>query len=260
VTFTFDPPQLLDFTLPFPTKFTLIRIQSNLEANVIKSNFLAGTEALQQTSTFLKKSGLNSFIVDAKNSFRSNTSQISRDHSATFSSMSLSEENLLMDTKLETDLATGMESFQQDMGSADHLLGGESFWMREIWPGSTTENGRGADQVGLDVNIRSYCNCPSCNALINDDQLMNGWTPNDANLNSACAQCSANFSPLLRISVYQRQNGGPTMSPNRPQFFLVRHAVSVNDDGSNRSNASKVSNEPLSNEDPANLLVSLCRI
>lgn len=160
-----------------------------------------------------------------------------------------------MDSRLDTDL-TGMECFQQDMGSADMILGGESFWMREIWPRSSVENGRIASQTVLHINIHSHCRCPSCNFQINDDQLMNGWTPSDVNFNSVCSRCSATFSPLLRVTVYQRPTTGSTTTTNRPQFSLIRAEASFDDTSSNKSIASQTS--PSENvEDPASLLVSI---
>jgi hypothetical protein len=202
---------------------------------------------VQQGTTFWKKSGLNTILNDAKNTFRSNTSQISRDQSVTFSSSSLSEENL-MDSRLDADLTTGMENFQQDMGSADHMLG-NNFWMNDLFPKLAVENGRSSDQTALDINICSFSKCPSCDASINDDQLMNGWSPSDANLNSTCSSCSTSFSPLLRVSVYQRQ----TMPSNRLNFNLVRFVPSLND---NESNNSKISpSDTAISFDSTNLLV-----
>lgn len=238
------------------SKFNLI----NRKILIYSNNFIDVDTVMQQSSTFLKKSGFNSIntiIADAKNSFRSNTSQISRDHSTTFSSISLSEENLMDNSRLDTDVATGMESFQQDMGSADNMLS-ENFWMSDLWPSSTMENGRGAgEQTSLDVNVCSYSRCPTCNASINDDQLMNGWTPSDANLNSTCSSCSATFSPLLKVAIYQRQNDRPMMGLNRPNFYLSRFASTGNDDESYKSNTSKISPpDTASSYDPANLLVS----
>lgn len=160
-----------------------------------------------------------------------------------------------MDSRLDTDLTTGMEFFQQDVGSADQLLGGESFWMREIWPRSLIENGKIASQTVLHINIHSHCRCPSCDFKINDDQLMNGWTPSDVNFNSTCSRCSVTFSPLLRVVVYQRPNTGSTTT-NRPQFSLIRAEASFDDNSSNKSTTSKTS--PSENvEDPAGLLVSI---
>lgn len=51
----------------------------------------------------------------------------------------------------------------------------------------------------LEVEMSSCCRCYNCISLLFDEEIMEGWFPDDSNLNTQCVHCSCTFVPLLTI-------------------------------------------------------------
>ncbi|CAG2163408.1 unnamed protein product [Oppiella nova] len=55
--------------------------------------------------------------------------------------------------------------------------------------------------IVMEVVMTSCSRCYTCFALIYDEEIMEGWTPDDSNLNTNCSFCSSKFVPLLTIII-----------------------------------------------------------
>ncbi|XP_035414505.1 DENN domain-containing protein 4C isoform X3 [Cygnus atratus] len=51
----------------------------------------------------------------------------------------------------------------------------------------------------MEVLMSSCSQCRACGALVYDEEIMAGWTPNDSNLNTTCPFCKSTFLPLLNV-------------------------------------------------------------
>lgn len=47
--------------------------------------------------------------------------------------------------------------------------------------------------------MSSCSQCRACGALVYDEEIMAGWTPDDSNLNTTCPFCKSTFLPLLNV-------------------------------------------------------------
>ena len=56
-------------------------------------------------------------------------------------------------------------------------------------------------KVVLEIVMTSCSRCYTCYALLYDEEIMEGWTPDDSNLNTNCSFCSSKFVPLLTIKI-----------------------------------------------------------
>lgn len=56
-------------------------------------------------------------------------------------------------------------------------------------------------KICLEVVMTSCSRCYTCFALLYDEEIMEGWTPDDSNLNTICTFCSSKFVPLLTITI-----------------------------------------------------------
>ena len=55
--------------------------------------------------------------------------------------------------------------------------------------------------VVLDIEIASCSRCYNCSILVFDEEIMEGWSADDSNLNTNCVHCLSKFVPLLTITV-----------------------------------------------------------
>lgn len=53
----------------------------------------------------------------------------------------------------------------------------------------------------MEITMTSCSRCYTCFALLFDEEIMEGWTPDDSNLNTNCTFCSSKFVPLLTITI-----------------------------------------------------------
>ena len=51
----------------------------------------------------------------------------------------------------------------------------------------------------VQIEMSSCCRCYNCISLLFDEEIMEGWFPDDSNLNTQCVHCSCTFVPLLTI-------------------------------------------------------------
>ncbi|XP_035165297.1 DENN domain-containing protein 4C isoform X2 [Oxyura jamaicensis] len=51
----------------------------------------------------------------------------------------------------------------------------------------------------MEVLMSSCSQCRVCGALVYDEEIMAGWTPDDSNLNTTCPFCKSTFLPLLNV-------------------------------------------------------------
>uniref|UniRef100_A0A8C3C292 DENN domain containing 4C n=1 Tax=Cairina moschata TaxID=8855 RepID=A0A8C3C292_CAIMO len=51
----------------------------------------------------------------------------------------------------------------------------------------------------MEVLMSSCSQCRACGALVYDEEIMAGWTPDDSNLNTTCPFCKSTFLPLLNV-------------------------------------------------------------
>ncbi|CAD5226693.1 unnamed protein product [Bursaphelenchus xylophilus] len=147
----------------------------------------------EQSSVMLKKSMLNSLIGDSKH--HKNTSKDA------LSTMSSSEENLdLLDPYSKDGI------YQLDSGTSGDLLSLD-FWMKDALPESISRLDQlcsNTQEDPLDVVLSSASKCPTCESIIYDEELMNGWKMGSVNMNSTCPLCLTSFSPSLSIFIQER--------------------------------------------------------
>lgn len=53
----------------------------------------------------------------------------------------------------------------------------------------------------IEVEMSSCCRCFTCSAVLFDEEIMEGWSADDSNLNSMCSCCNTPFVPLLAVNV-----------------------------------------------------------
>ncbi|UYV72590.1 DENND4B [Cordylochernes scorpioides] len=75
-------------------------------------------------------------------------------------------------------------------------------------PAATTEP-TGSD---LEVLMTTVSRCLNCNSLLYDEDIMEGWTADDSNLNTSCRHCSHSLVPLLNIVVREHVPPPPPIS------------------------------------------------
>ncbi|CAG2102287.1 unnamed protein product [Medioppia subpectinata] len=56
-------------------------------------------------------------------------------------------------------------------------------------------------ETDMEVVMTSCSRCYTCFSIIYDEEIMEGWTPDDSNLNTCCAFCTSKFVPLLTITI-----------------------------------------------------------
>ena len=58
--------------------------------------------------------------------------------------------------------------------------------------------------VVLVIEMSSCCRCYACSALVFDEEVMEGWSADDSNLNTECVHCSSRFVPLLTVTLISK--------------------------------------------------------
>ncbi|XP_054165030.1 DENN domain-containing protein 4C-like [Oppia nitens] len=61
-------------------------------------------------------------------------------------------------------------------------------------------------EIVMEIVMTSCSRCYTCHAIIYDEEIMEGWTPDDSNLNTNCTFCSSKFVPLLTIILQDLKN------------------------------------------------------
>lgn len=61
--------------------------------------------------------------------------------------------------------------------------------------------GGSASRMALEVSITSCSQCNTCKCLLYDEEIMDGWSADDSNLNTRCYICNGTLVPLLTVSI-----------------------------------------------------------
>ena len=61
--------------------------------------------------------------------------------------------------------------------------------------------------IVLDIEMTSCSRCHNCSILVFDEEVMEGWSADDSNLNTQCVHCGSKFVPLLTIIVSDGSEG-----------------------------------------------------
>ncbi|KAL1420884.1 hypothetical protein MTO96_004262 [Rhipicephalus appendiculatus] len=64
-----------------------------------------------------------------------------------------------------------------------------------------TASGGSTSRVALEVCITSCSQCNTCKSLLYDEEIMDGWTADDSNLNTRCYFCNGTVVPLLTVNI-----------------------------------------------------------
>jgi hypothetical protein len=59
-------------------------------------------------------------------------------------------------------------------------------------------------KIVMEIEITSCSRCYTCFSLIYDEEIMEGWSADDSNLNTNCTFCNSKFVPLLSITIKVR--------------------------------------------------------
>ncbi|KAI8507817.1 hypothetical protein Bbelb_140570, partial [Branchiostoma belcheri] len=82
----------------------------------------------------------------------------------------------------------------------------------------------------MEVRMSSCMRCYSCNALLYDEEIMAGWTPDDSNLNTECQHCKSLLVPFLNVVVTDLRGGSRqflTPSQSIESFHSIQSAPPV---------------------------------
>ncbi len=59
-------------------------------------------------------------------------------------------------------------------------------------------------KIVMEIEMTSCSRCYTCFSLIYDEEIMEGWSADDSNLNTNCTFCNSKFVPLLSITIKVR--------------------------------------------------------
>ncbi|XP_078702887.1 C-myc promoter-binding protein-like isoform X1 [Branchiostoma floridae x Branchiostoma belcheri] len=82
----------------------------------------------------------------------------------------------------------------------------------------------------MEVRMSSCMRCYSCNALLYDEEIMAGWTPDDSNLNTECQHCKSLLVPFLNVVVTDLRGGSRqflTPSQSIESFHSIQSAPPI---------------------------------
>ena len=77
---------------------------------------------------------------------------------------------------------------------------------------SNDDNGHSPSRI---IEISSCNRCSSCNQFLYDEEIMNGWSPDDSELHTTCAYCEEKTIPNLNIYIRVRNNNRANNKINR---------------------------------------------
>ncbi|KAJ8271275.1 hypothetical protein COCON_G00101340 [Conger conger] len=110
---------------------------------------------------------------------------------------------------------TSLESSNSSVNPGHSGRGAES----ERWEQSSSLHASSSSlnhNIALEVLMSSCSQCRSCEALVYDEEIMAGWTPDDSNLNTSCPFCKNTFLPLLHAEFRDlRGQPGVLLQPGR---------------------------------------------
>lgn len=108
----------------------------------------------------------------------------------------------------------GGEETLEDLAPEDNLLMADSVIGGAVPPGGSSSLLRapeplelgggatgGASRLALEASLTSCSQCNTCKCLLYDEEIMDGWTADDSNLNTRCYFCNGTFVPLLTVSI-----------------------------------------------------------
>lgn len=86
------------------------------------------------------------------------------------------------------------------IGGAVPSGGGPSSLLR-VPPEPSELGGSGGSRLALEASLTSCSQCNTCKCLLYDEEIMDGWTADDSNLNTRCYFCNGTFVPLLTVNI-----------------------------------------------------------
>ncbi|KAL3182176.1 hypothetical protein MRX96_022897 [Rhipicephalus microplus] len=108
----------------------------------------------------------------------------------------------------------GGEENIEELASEDSLLIADSAiagtpvagssLLRSVEPAEVsvpTASGGSTSRVALEVSITSCSQCNTCKSVLYDEEIMDGWTADDSNLNTRCYFCNGTVVPLLTVNI-----------------------------------------------------------
>lgn len=75
--------------------------------------------------------------------------------------------------------------------------------------------------VAVEMSLTSCSKCHNCLAILYDEEIMAGWTPEDSNLNTRCPHCRKLLVPFLTVHLRDYRAHPPA---SVRQLFLVSSA------------------------------------
>lgn len=66
---------------------------------------------------------------------------------------------------------------------------------------AVSERPTSASKLALEVWLTSCSQCNTCKSLLYDEEIMDGWSADDSNLNTKCYFCNDTLVPLLTVSI-----------------------------------------------------------
>lgn len=104
-----------------------------------------------------------------------------------------------------------------------------------------------SSKTALDITITSCSRCYTCYSILYDEEIMEGWSADDSNLNTQCAFCRTKLVPLLTIIVRDLRTEGSSESLLSPahsaENILNNHLDSTSANDLNKRKISSSQNK-----------------
>lgn len=91
--------------------------------------------------------------------------------------------------------------FGDGPGTPLHAFGSMPSLMSHVAQNLEKSEGTERLRVPLDISMTSCSQCNTCYSLLYDEEIMDGWTADDSNLNTKCYFCNATLVPLLTVNI-----------------------------------------------------------
>lgn len=93
-----------------------------------------------------------------------------------------------------------------------------------------------SSRFSSDIALCSCTQCPACNCIAYDEEIISGWTNDDANLNTRCPSCNTNFIASLKIKIREKHS-----ETSVPSWYMPLVINIVGEEMSTRSDEHEVS-------------------
>ncbi|KAI1301848.1 C-myc promoter-binding protein [Halotydeus destructor] len=180
--------------------------------NEFKSTLASNTNSPAKSANTSVMSGTAAFISQWANMVAEKIpSQFSLEDEDWGSSNSLDGRRLSMAPSDEDSSEWSREANSARAASFSQNIPHSMFDDVEKHYASSLEHNRDSPKF-VEIVMCSSCRCYTCSAVLFDEEIMEGWTADDSNLNTSCPHCNFSFVPLLSICFKNVSENEPLVS------------------------------------------------